>query len=140
MLIRDSSNSTYIRINVVPKKIPIVAQIKPARLVLASELSAVPVVVQSPVSEPASGSCAEWLAEAGITVTHGVMELINGESGCNPYAQNASGACGIGQDINGCSTYDPVAQLQWMNNYVLSRYGSWANAYDTWLSRSPHWY
>lgn len=88
-----------------------------------------------------TGNCSTWLAQAGIPVTYGVMELINGESGCNPYSVNkSSGACGISQNINGCSTYDPVAQLIWMKNYIAGRYGSWDNAYNIWLSRSPHWY
>jgi hypothetical protein len=92
-----------------------------------------------------SGSCADWIAQAGIQATGAVLALIGGESGCRPNAINpSSGACGIPQALPcakmGCSLSDPVCQLKWMNSYVHSRYGSWENAYATWQSRSPHWY
>lgn len=78
-----------------------------------------------------SGSCAEWMAAAGVTDTANASWLINKESGCNPGAVNkSSGACGIPQALP-CSklgTSDPVAQIRWMQDYVVRRYGSWANA------------
>jgi len=92
-----------------------------------------------------SGSCGEWLAQAGITDTASAMALINGESHCNPLSRNAgSGACGVAQELpcgkSGCAYGDGACQVRWMNGYVLGRYGSWSNAYATWLSRYPHWY
>lgn len=93
----------------------------------------------------ASGNCETWKAQAGITSTPATRALIGGESGCRPNAVNpSSGACGIPQALPcskmPCTLQDPVCQLRWMNQYVAARYGSWDNAYATWLSRSPHWY
>lgn len=98
----------------------------------------------APKPQPAvTGNCQEWIAAAGVTDTVNAYKLIMAESGCNPGARNpSSGACGIPQ-ANPCSklgTSDPVAQIVWMQNYVFARYGSWANAWTTFLSRSPHWY
>jgi hypothetical protein len=97
----------------------------------------------------ASGSCAEWMAAAGIPQTEATTKLILKESGCNPSARNpSSGAFGIPQaypasKIAHCGT-EPVCQLQWMDAYIKSRYGSWENALATWYSRcgSPQgcWY
>ena len=96
---------------------------------------------------PTSGSCAEWMAQAGIPLTTATQQLILRESGCRYNAINpSSGACGIPQAYP-CSKLPcsldasgAVCQLSWMDNYVKSRYGSWENAYSTWLSRYPHWY
>jgi hypothetical protein len=30
---------------------------------------------------------------------------------------------------------DPVVQLNWCNNYAITRYGSWYNAYVVWLNQ-----
>jgi hypothetical protein len=35
---------------------------------------------------------------------------------------------------------NPFTQLRWMFGYLRSVYGSPANAYRMWSSRSPHWY
>lgn len=80
-----------------------------------------------------SGSCADWIAGAGIGDVANAQELIRRESGCNPNAVNpSSGACGVAQELpcgkSGCSLGDGACQVKWMNSYVLGRYGSWANA------------
>ena len=85
------------------------------------------------VVSPVSGSCIQWLAQAGITDVADAMIVINRESGCNPNAMNASsGACGIGQQLP-CGKWphvwnDPVGALIDMQAYVFGRYGSWAAA------------
>ena len=88
-----------------------------------------------------NGTCASWIAAAGVTDVTNAMILINRESGCNPNAVNrSSGACGIPQALP-CSklgTSDPVAQILWMQNYVFARYGSWANAVA--FHNSHGWY
>lgn len=114
----------------------------PVTVAIQAETTPAP-AVESPV--PASGSCGDWLAQAGIPATNSVSALLAGESGCRPNAYNASsGACGIPQALPcskmGCSLEDPVCQLHWMNSYVAERYGNWDNAYATWLNRYPHWY
>ena len=93
----------------------------------------------------ASGSCADWMAAAGIPDIYSTHKLIINESGCNPNAVNpSSGACGIPQALP-CSKIahcgvEPVCQLQWMDSYVKGRYGSWDGALAAWNSRYPHWY
>ena len=104
------------------------------------------------------GSGGQWNA-----LTH----LINGESGGNPTIRNAgSGALGIAQALGhgtSCSagtlgnqygpqyglscaqarkanSGDATQQTRWMLGYIKARYGTPVNAWNTWLSRSPHWY
>lgn len=90
------------------------------------------------------GNCGEWLAGAGITDPDAVW-LIGKESGCNPGAVNrSSGACGIPQALP-CSKLPcpldasgAVCQLNWMERYVMGRYGSWAAARSFHANRG--WY
>jgi hypothetical protein len=61
------------------------------------------------------------------------------ESNNNQYAINTtSGACGLGQALPcskmGCDLSDYNCQDNWFTNYALSRYGSWVNAYNYWIS------
>lgn len=88
-----------------------------------------------------SGTCEDWMRQAGVSDMVNAKILIMRESGCNPNARNASsGACGIPQALP-CSklgTSNPVAQIVWMQNYVNNRYGSWANAVAH--SNSQGWY
>ena len=93
-------------------------------------------------SKPVTGSCGEWLAQAGITNEDAVW-LIGHESGCRPDAVNpSSGACGIPQALPcsklPCTLQDPVCQLKWMETYVRARYGSWAGAKSFW--QNNRWY
>ncbi len=71
--------------------------------------------------------------------------IIQHESGGNPYAMNASGACGLGQSLpcskvlNACGSLDNVGcQIEWVRNYCVSRYGSTANAKSFWVAN--RWY
>lgn len=80
--------------------------------------------------------CHVWASQAGITLTADAIALIDKESDCSPTAQNPrSSACGIAQNIRGCTGtygYDPVQQLIWMNSYVNGRYGGWSQAWQFW--------
>lgn len=119
---------------------------------IAAEAQAAQLAAESAKAAPApsqqptmavSGSCGEWMAQAGITDIANATIIINHESGCNPHAVNASsGACGIGQALpcskTGCSMDDPVCQLRWMQSYVFGRYGSWAGAVGFWNNHG--WY
>ena len=78
-----------------------------------------------------------------------LIALWNGESGWNYQAYNgSSGATGIPQALPGYKMAaagadwrtNPATQIRWGLGYIRSVYGSPANAYATWLSRSPHWY
>lgn len=68
--------------------------------------------------------------------------IIGKESGWRPTAQNASGAYGLCQALPGGKmasagsdwATNPVTQLRWCDGYAKARYGSWANAYQFWLS------
>ena len=68
--------------------------------------------------------------------------IVSHESGWNPQAQNASGAYGLCQALPGSKmasagsdwATNPVTQLRWCNGYAVSKYGSWAAAYNYWVS------
>jgi len=74
-----------------------------------------------------------------------------GEAGWNIHARNpSSGAYGLPQALppsklpaaafSSNLKVAAAAQLGWMMDYIAGRYRNPANAYRTWLSRSPHWY
>lgn len=76
-----------------------------------------------------------------------VNYIISRESGWNAAASNrSSGAFGLCQALPGSKMAsagsdwgsNPVTQLKWCNGYALGRYGSWENAYNTWLRQ--HWW
>lgn len=90
-----------------------------------------------------SGSCSDWMNEAGITDIVNAMRILDWESHCNPNAVNpSSGACGLAQELpcgkSGCTLGDGACQMRWFNQYVLSRYGSFAAAVSFHLSHG--WY
>lgn len=68
--------------------------------------------------------------------------IVSHESGWNPQAQNASGAYGLCQALPGSKmasagsdwASNPVTQLRWCNGYAVGKYGSWAGAYNYWVS------
>lgn len=107
----------------------------------AQRLANIPTQVENTPVVAQNGSCMDWIRQAGVTDVQSAYTLIMRESGCNPNAMNASsGACGIPQALP-CSklgTSDPVAQIRWMQNYCVSRYGSWAGALAH--SNSVGWY
>lgn len=92
-----------------------------------------------------SGSKVDWMVAAGISESDYtyVDYIITKESGWNPYAVNrSSGAEGLPQALpyskTNCERGDPICQLRWANGYAVGRYGSWAGAYNFWLSK--HWW
>ena len=109
---------------------------------LASSIS----IKSEPKTAPSvavSGTCEDWMQQAGVTDMINARILIMRESGCNPNARNASsGACGVAQELpcgkSGCSLGDGACQVKWMQGYVFARYGSWANAVAH--SNSVGWY
>lgn len=99
--------------------------------------------VSGPLYYTGGGAPAEWMAAAGIASSDwGYVDyIVAKESGWNPNATNSSsGACGLVQALP-CSKvpgngYDPVDNLRWANGYATGRYGSWAGAYDFWISNN----
>lgn len=76
-----------------------------------------------------------------------VNYIVSRESGWNAAAQNkSSGAYGLCQALPGSKMAtagsdwqsNPVTQLKWCDGYAKGRYGSWAAAYNTWVSK--HWW
>lgn len=108
-----------------------------------TQVKSAPTVATSPRGVAVSGSCSDWIAQAGISDVANANELIRRESGCNPNAVNrSSGACGVAQELpcgkSGCSMGDGACQVRWMNGYVIARYGSWANAVG--FHNANNWY
>lgn len=104
----------------------------------------VPQALKTP-SKPVSiqGSKYDWLKASGIPESAWtyVDYIIQHESGWRPDAVNkSSGACGLPQALPcsklGKNWSDPAHSLGWANNYALSRYGSWYQAYQHWLRNS----
>jgi uncharacterized protein YabE (DUF348 family) len=68
--------------------------------------------------------------------------IVSKESNWNPLAQNSSGAYGLCQALPGSKmasagadwATNPVTQLRWCSGYATGRYGSWAGAYNYWVS------
>lgn len=68
--------------------------------------------------------------------------IIKKESGWRADAVNEIGACGIGQALPcekmGCSLEDLECQVNWVDRYIVSRYGTPLNAWSFWLANN--WY
>lgn len=101
--------------------------------------------VTSAPSYTGGGSKEEWMTAAGIPEGDwGYVDyIVSHESGWNPNAVNASsGASGLVQALP-CgkvpgNCFDPVDNLKWADGYAKGRYGSWAGAYQFWISN--HWW
>lgn len=84
------------------------------------------------------------MARAGIAASDFtyVDYIVQHESHWNPTARNASGAYGLCQALPGSKmasagsdwSTNPVTQLKWCSGYAKGRYGSWAGAYNYWVS------
>lgn len=126
---------------------PLVKIEEPKPAVVVSTPEAAPPVAPppGPPKYTGGGSPADWMAAAGIPEKDwGYVDyVVSRESGWNPNATNSSsGACGLVQALP-CSKvpgngYDPVDNLKWADGYAKGRYGSWAGAYNFWISN--HWW
>lgn len=107
------------------------------------------IVIGTKVSLP-SGSHTDWMAAAGIASSdYGYVDYIVGrESGWGVTKSNysGSGAYGLCQALPGSKmasagsdwATNPITQLKWCNAYAIGRYGSWAAAYNFWITK--HWW
>ncbi len=105
------------------------------------------VAVRPVVTVQITGSHADWMRAAGIAESDfGFVDyIIDHESGWGVTKSNyvGSGAYGLGQALPASkmaifgSDYltNPVTQLRWANAYAVGRFGSWASAYNHWISR-----
>jgi hypothetical protein len=96
-------------------------------------------VAAAPVAQaaPAAAAAPAWDGSCGDNSY--ANYIYSHESGCNPSAINSSsGACGIGQELpcgkSGCSLGNYACQNAYFTNYAISRYGSWAGAYQFWVA------
>lgn len=92
-----------------------------------------------------SGTCEQWMAQAGITDIANASFIFHKESGCNPNAVNASSkAHGVCQALPGNKMAtvgsdwysNPVTQMRWCQSYAIGRYGSWAKAVAFWKANN----
>lgn len=124
-----------------------VARTEIASLVIEAATKQVEIIGTKPKTLPytGGGSKTDWLASSNIPQdSWGYADfMVQKESGWNPDAKNkSSGACGLAQALP-CSKLgpdwnNPVVALNWMNNYVNGRYGSWEKAYNFW--KANRWY
>jgi LysM repeat protein len=90
------------------------------------------------VSLPTSGG-----AVAGCGDNSYAHFIYSHESGCRTTAMNAKGCYGIGQACPGskiahCGA-DYACQNAYFTSYANSKYGGWAEAYNTWISNGGWW-
>lgn len=89
------------------------------------------------------------MSSAGISASdyQYVDYIIKKESGWNATADNPmSSAYGLCQSLPGSKmasagsdwATNPVTQMKWCNGYAKGRYGSWASAYNFWITN--HWW
>lgn len=92
-----------------------------------------------------TGTCKDWMTQAGITDFENAYFIFQRESNCNPTATNkSSGAYGVCQSLpaNKMQTAgsdwrtNPVTQMKWCQSYAQSRYGSWSNAVAFWKANN----
>lgn len=79
----------------------------------------------------------QLMSAAGIPASQqpAASEIVNLESSWNPgEVEPSSGACHLEQALpcgkDGCTTANEVCQLEWAQQYVTGRYGSWQAALD----------
>ena len=131
------------------KKQQITAQIEASKPVPVTVPPPAPIVVQTapiapkPAPVAPTGTCGDWMNQAGVTDHANAHILIMRESGCRPTARNASsGAYGIPQSLPASKIAhcgdDPVCQIKWMQDYVNRRYNGWAGAVAH--SNAKGWY
>lgn len=119
-----------------------------SRVVLQSTIiqAPVPQITARGITVAVAGDKESLMAAAGISSgDYGYVNfIVSHESGWRTTAQNSSsGAYGLCQALPGGKmasagadwASNPITQLRWCNGYAQGRYGSWAAAYNFWISR-----
>lgn len=121
------------------------AKIESQKKTAQAEALATKKQTQTQITYAQSGSCQDLIRKAGVpeSEVNAAYTLIMKESGCSVNAVNkSSGACGIPQALPcsklGSARGNAVAEIQWMQNYVRSRYGGWQQALN--FHYSHNWY
>lgn len=126
------------------KQISEAKQLDTQRLAEAQEAQRLALIAQQAKNVPQTPQIAQNTPISGDDNAYKLF-IYNKESGNNPARYNSSGCLGLGQacpaskllkvcpDIN-----DYACQDAWFTNYAISRYGSWAGAYQFWLGH--HWW
>ncbi len=121
-----------------------VARVEIASVTTLETVKQVVVVGTKVVLPP--GSHTDWMAAAGIAESdYGYADyIVSHESGWAPTKYNyaGSGAYGLCQALpaskmasaGGDYMTNPITQLRWCNGYAIGRYGSWAAAYNFWIT------
>jgi len=79
------------------------------------------------------------------------MFIYQHESGNSPTKWNQSGCVGLGQAcpasklLDDCPQLDYACEDSWFTQYMIDKYGTWANAYAFWIRTDPrpypgHWW
>lgn len=104
----------------------------------ASAKPVTPVVVPVAASVPASGPRSGCGDNPYAAYIYGMESGGRVAGNCDPSARNSGGCLGIGQACPGakllavCPNLDYNCQNAFFTNYAISRYGSWASAYEAW--------
>lgn len=132
---------------VVTYQVQLVNNVETGRTVIQKVVSKQPVTQIEVIGTSLSGIKGD-MALAGIAPGdyNYADYIISHESGWRPDAGNASGAYGLCQALPGSKmasagadwATNPITQLRWCAGYANSRYGSWAAAYNHWVS-SHNW-
>jgi resuscitation-promoting factor RpfB len=132
---------------IVTYQVQLVNNVETGRTVLQTVVNKQPVTQIEVIGTSLSGIKGD-MALAGIAPGdyNYADYIISHESGWRPDAGNASGAYGLCQALPGSKmasagadwATNPVTQLRWCNGYAVSRYGSWAAAYNHWVA-SRNW-
>lgn len=132
---------------VVTYEVQIENNVEKGRKILQKVVNKQPVTQIQVVGTSLSGIKGDMaLAGIGPGDYNYVDYIVSHESGWRPNAGSPSGPYGLCQAYPGSKMAssgsdwqtNPVTQLRWCNGYALGRYGSWAAAYNHWVS-SRNW-
>ncbi|MER6123777.1 transglycosylase SLT domain-containing protein [Streptomyces sp. NPDC001795] len=110
-------------------------------------LTSAPAQAATPAATPSSAQAVAHQMIPDATQYEAFNKIVSHESGWNPQATNSSsGAYGLVQALPGSKMAsagsdwktNPATQIKWGLNYMNSRYGSPAAAWNFWSTH--HWY